>query len=144
MTPGQDVFLHAEQPHAFIEGGPLNVVMRPNKTTYREVVVSNVDGHAPLTFETGEVNYDSEAAVGAASARRTLPAGWNPNARTTEGLTTNRVDARALEFPGDVLAAWPTEGVDVPWGVGFTGNVWLTDPLRGRRRLRLRRRLHDP
>lgn len=129
MTPAQDVFLHAEQPHAFVDGGPFTVVMRPDRTTSRQIVVSNFEGHAPLTFETGEVSYDAEASVGAASGRRTLPAGWNPNARTTEGLSSPRVDARALEFPGDVLAAWSTEGVDLPWGVGFTGNVWLTDPL---------------
>ena len=131
MTSGQDVFLHAEQPHAFIDGGPFTVVMGPNRRATRPIVVSNFDGHAPLTFETGEVSYESEAAVGAASTRRALPAGWNPNARTTEGLSTPRVDARALEFPGDILAAWTTEGIDLPWGVGYTGDVWLTDPLEG-------------
>ena len=127
MTPGQDVFLHAEQPHAFIDGGPFTVVMRPGRVTTRTVEISNFDGHAPLEFETGEVSFDTDATIGPASARRALPAGWNPNARTTEGLTTPRVDAHALEFPGDILAAWPTEGLDIPWGVGFTGNVWLTD-----------------
>ena len=40
-----------------------------------------------------------------------------------------RVDAGAIQFTGDVLAAWPAEGLDLPWGVGFNGNVWLTDPL---------------
>ena len=129
MTPGQDIFLHRLQPHAFIDGGPFTVILRPGKTTTRTIAISNFDGHEELTFETGEVNYESEAIVGAASARRTLPAGWNPNARTTEGLTTTRVDAGAIQFPGDVLAAWPAEGLDLPWGVGFNGNVWLTDPL---------------
>jgi subtilisin family serine protease len=129
MTPNQDVFLHAEQPHAFVDGGPLKVVMRPDRTAFREIGLLNLDGHAPLTFEIGEVNHDIGAAVGAASAPRTLPAGWDTNARTTEGLTSSRVDAGAIQFPGDVLAAWPTEGVDLPWGVGFTGNVWLTDPI---------------
>jgi subtilisin family serine protease len=131
MTPGQDVFLHAEQPHAIVDGGPFTVIMRPGRATTRTIEISNFDGHAPLTFETGEVNLESGAAVGAAPARRPLPAGWNPNARTTEGLGSTRVDAGALQFPGDVLAAWFTEGVDIPWGVGFTGNVWLTDAFEG-------------
>ena len=127
MTPGQDVFLHAVQPHAFIDGGPFTVVMRPGRVATRTLDIMNLDGHAPLSFEIGEVSFENEAGVGAAPARRQLPAGWNPNARTTQGLASTRVSAGTLQFPGEVLAAWPTSGLDIPWGVGFTGNVWLTD-----------------
>jgi hypothetical protein len=34
-------------------------------------------------------------------------------------------------MPGDVLASWVPAGFDLPWGVGFNGNVWLSDPLAG-------------
>ena len=30
---------------------------------------------------------------------------------------------------GDVLASWPAVGLDLPWGVGYTGDVWLSDPI---------------
>ena len=28
---------------------------------------------------------------------------------------------------GEVLRSWPATGLEIPWGVGFTGNVWLSD-----------------
>ena len=31
MTPGQDIFLHRLQPHAFIDGGPFTVILRPRE-----------------------------------------------------------------------------------------------------------------
>jgi hypothetical protein len=34
----------------------------------------------------------------------------------------------SLSEVGDVLASWPT-GLSLPWGVGFTGDVWLSDPV---------------
>ena len=131
MTPGQDVFLHRAQPHALIEGGPYTVILRPGKTTTRTIAISNFGGHEELTFETGEVNHDQATAIAPAAAARALPDGWDRNAASTEGLPAVDVDAREVQFPGDVMAAWPTDGVEVPWGVGFTGDVWLTDYLEG-------------
>ena len=129
MTPGINRSLHRAQPHAFLDGGPLKIILRPNESATRTISVSNFEGHAGLTFETGEVNEGRSAAIAAADGPRTLPEGWNPNTTTTEGLPAAALDVREIQFPGDVLAAWPTEGLDLPWGVGFDGSVWLTDPL---------------
>ena len=131
MTPGQDVFLHRMQPHAFIDGGPFKVVIRPGKTATRTIAISNFEGHDELTFEIGEVNHDQATAIGPAAGPRTLPEGWDRNAATTKGLPAVDVDAREVQSPGDVMAAWPTEGAEVPWGVGYTGNVWLSDFFEG-------------
>ena len=129
MSPGQDVFLHRAQAHAFIDGGPFKVVLRPGRTASRTISIANIEGHAELTFETGEVNHDLATAIAPAAGPRVLPAGWNPNARTTEGLPAAALDVSEIQFPGDVLAAWPAEGLDLPWGVGYTGSVWLADAL---------------
>jgi hypothetical protein len=129
MRPGVNRFLHRDQPHAAIHGGPFSFVLRPGGTAKGSLTVSNPDGHDPLTFEIGEVNLRG-ASVAALRGPRTLPDGIDPNARTTEGFGPQIApDVRALHSPGDVLAAWPPEGVDLPWGVAFTGDVWLTDAL---------------
>jgi malectin (di-glucose binding ER protein)/carboxypeptidase family protein len=56
----------------------------------------------------------------------------DPNATTTEGLYEEPApkgwDPTA---PGDVLTSWVPAGFDLPWGVGFNGNVWLSDVLAG-------------
>jgi subtilisin family serine protease len=31
---------------------------------------------------------------------------------------------------GEVLRSWPATGLEAPWGVGFTGNVWLSDAFQ--------------
>jgi hypothetical protein len=131
MTSGQDLFLHRAQPHAFVNGGPFKFILRPGKTASRTISIANVEGHAELTFETGEVNHDLAAAIAPAGGPRALPSGWNPNARTTQGLDGANLDLREIQFPGDILSAWFTEGVDLPWGVGYTGSVWLADAFEG-------------
>ena len=144
MTPGQDVLLHRVQPHALIEGGPFTVVLRPGKSATRTIAISNFGGHEELTFETGEVNYDSEAVVGAASARRQLPAGWNPNAPVHRwpGVGTRRRWRAPVprRRPGGLAdrGGRPTVGCRIH-------RQRVADRcLRGRRPVRIRRGLHDP
>ena len=130
-TPGQDFTLHREQPHALIEGGPFTFVLTEGRTASDTITISNPGGHADLTFETGEVNLDDGPTLAAAAGRRSLPDGWNPNARSTDGIGGGVPTSGRVDVPGDVLAAWPAEGLDLPWGVGFTGDVWISDPLEG-------------
>ncbi|QTX03594.1 carboxypeptidase regulatory-like domain-containing protein [Agromyces archimandritae] len=55
------------------------------------------------------------------------------NARTAEALYTDaqrkELSKRSIapDAEGDVLASWAT-GLSVPWGVGFDGDVWISDP----------------
>ena len=57
---------------------------------------------------------------------------YDPNATTTEGLFTNPPPKGwSPTAPGDVLTSWVPAGFTLPWGVGFSGNVWLSDPLAG-------------
>ena len=50
-TPGQDITLHREQPHALVEGGPFTFVLTEGRTASDAIVISNPEGHAELTFD---------------------------------------------------------------------------------------------
>jgi hypothetical protein len=128
---GADAALHRDQAHAAIDGGPFVFVLTPNRTGRGTIVVSNPGGHRDLTFSVGEVDLgaatEAEAAaasVAAATARRTAPTGAAAQARTTRGLFGPTRSDPKPQATGDVLASWPT-GLDVPWGIGFSGNVWI-------------------
>jgi subtilisin family serine protease len=135
-TSGVDFALHLDQPHAAIDGGPFTFVLLPGKTGQGTISVGNPAGHEPLTFTVGEVDLGgaSEAAVqkaqaAAAAARRVLPAGANTSARTTRNLGgTKPSGLPSPRAAGDLLASWPT-GLSGPWGVGYTGNVWISNVI---------------
>jgi subtilisin family serine protease len=128
-TPGADAGLHKLQPHAQLDTSPLVFVLTPDRTGEQTRTLSNTAGHEALTFSIGEVNLDAgSTAVAAAAAARHLPAGANPSARTTTGIFSPTTVAipPAIRSDGDVLASW-NAGMSVPWGVGYTGDVWLSD-----------------
>ena len=130
-TPGADVGLHRDQPHAQVDAESVTFILTPERTDDTIVTLSNAGGHEALTFKIGEVNLDAPgAAISAASAPRRLPAGADPKARTTRGIFSGAGLAvpPALRGEGDVLASW-NAGMTLPWGVGYTGDVWLSDPI---------------
>jgi hypothetical protein len=53
--------------------------------------------------------------------------GYDPNARTTEGLDPGRQTEMVPAAPGDILKSWTPTGLGLAWGVGFDGDVWLSD-----------------
>jgi hypothetical protein len=130
-TPGNDAQLHRIQPHAQLDGGAMTFILTPGRTGQGTLTLSNPGGHADLTYQVGEVNLDpgSAALAGPASAR-SLPQGANPNARTTKGLfgPASVSMPPSLRSTGDVLTSW-NAGMSLPWGVGYTGDVWLSDPI---------------
>jgi subtilisin family serine protease len=133
-TGGIDVGLHLEQPHAAIDAGAFSWTLLPGNVRHSTITISNPQGHVPLTYEVHEVSLSSPGAgVAPAAAARSLPAGAATDARTTRGLfpgTSSPSIPAGLMMAGDVLASWPTIGLDIPWGVGTTGtDVWLSDPL---------------
>ena len=130
-TTGADAALHKDQPHAQLDGGPLTFVLTPDRTGHATLTLSNPGGHEPLTFSIGEVNLDagSQAVAGVSSARRP-PAGAQANAKSTKGIFGRSTVAipPSILADGDVLASW-NAGMSLPWGVGYTGDVWLSDPI---------------
>jgi subtilisin family serine protease len=129
-TPGEDVALHRDQPHASKDVDSLQFILTPDRTGDAVVTLSNPGGHEPLTFTIGEVNLDPSSAIAAASTARSLPSGAAANARTTKGIfgAGNLVIPKAILGDGDVLTSW-FAGMTLPWGVATTGDVWLSDPI---------------
>ncbi|HKG58028.1 MAG TPA: carboxypeptidase regulatory-like domain-containing protein [Candidatus Limnocylindrales bacterium] len=130
-TPGTDVGLHLIRPHAIADGGPFVFVLTPNRSGHGTVTLSNPDGHADLTFHVGEVDLDgATGSIAAAAAPTRLPTGGNSLARTTKGLFAAKTVAipPSIRADGDVLSSFKP-GMSLPWGVGYTGNVWLSDPI---------------
>ncbi|HZM72973.1 MAG TPA: carboxypeptidase regulatory-like domain-containing protein [Candidatus Polarisedimenticolia bacterium] len=130
-TGGADAAIHKIQPHAGLDDSPIIFVLSPDKT--RNVVreLTNTGGHADLTFTIGEVNLDPATAIAGSPTPRHSPVGPAANLLTSRGLTGRaslNVPA-SLMADGDVLASWPAVGLDLPWGVGYNGNVWLSDPI---------------
>jgi len=123
---GVDAALHRNQPHGTVEGGPFTFTLTPGRQATGTITIANPDGHADLTFDIGEVNLGGPTVAGV-TGKRTLTK-VAPNATSTKG--SNRpatVVPRSILATGDVLASWPTEGIALPWAVGYTGNVWIGD-----------------
>ncbi|HEV8420719.1 MAG TPA: carboxypeptidase-like regulatory domain-containing protein, partial [Actinomycetota bacterium] len=53
---GVDAAMHLVQPHAGIDGGPFTFILTPGRQDTDTITLSNAEGHADLTFATGEVD----------------------------------------------------------------------------------------
>ena len=54
--------------------------------------------------------------------------GFDTKARTTKDLYVGGTPPGwAPTAPGDVIRSWTTNPLQLAWGVGYTGNVWLSD-----------------
>jgi subtilisin family serine protease len=128
-SSGVDAAMHLAQPHASVEGGPFTFILTPGRQDTGTITLSNAEGHADLTFSTGEVELGGGAAgtpAGKDSARK-LPRGFDHKARSARGLPPTPRAQGVPNAPGDVITSWPT-GMTLPWGVNFNGDVWLSDP----------------
>jgi len=130
-TPGADTALHRDQAHASVDVEHFVFVLTPDRTGTGTTSLGNAGGHEDLTFSIGEVNLDAgSAAVAAATTHRVAPSGAAANARSTKGIFAGTALAvpPAIRADGDVLASW-NAGMSLPWGVGYTGDVFLSDPI---------------
>ena len=129
-----DALLHKLQPHGTVQWDPLTFTLTPGHDAHGTIVIANKDssdndGHANLTFDIGEVNLGGATLAGV-TGKRPLVKVADPNARSTTGTNRPAVTVpRGIQATGDVLASWPTVGLDLPWGVGYDGNVWISDPV---------------
>ncbi len=132
-TPGADAALHKIQPHASLEGDTEPSFLMPaGDQATTTVVLGNLGGHADLHFTVGEVDLGGgTTGLAGTPGKRTLPAGADPNARSTRGIGTASAGVAVpprLAADGDVVASWPS-GMTLPWGVAYSGDVWLGDPI---------------
>jgi subtilisin family serine protease len=130
-TSGANAALHLIQAHAGLDDSPIVFILTADRTDEVVRALTNTGGHEDLTFTIGEVNLDAgtQAIAGRPTAQRS-PTGVVANYKTARGLTGRMglsVPASILA-DGDVLASW-NAGLSLPWGVGYTGDVWLSDPI---------------
>ncbi len=131
-TTVPDALLHKSQPHGTVQGPPLTFMLTPGQDAHGEIVIANADGvgndgHVDLTFEIGEVNLGGATLAGV-TGKRQLAKVSNPNARSTTGANRPAVTIpRGIQATGEVLESWPTVGLELPWGIAYTGNVWVGD-----------------
>ena len=133
-TEGVDAALHRNIPHSTLEGGPFEFVLTEGRTGTGTFTVANAGGHTDLEVTIGEVDLggpSSGVAVAGSTTKVTLPAGADPNARTTRGLgamAKGQAIPPGVKAAGDVLDQF-SPGMALPWGVGYDGGVWLSDPI---------------
>ena len=66
-----------------------------------------------------------------ASPPRVRSPAHDPNSRDTRGLFGEELaPGWPALAPGGVERSWPATGLDPPWGVGFTGTVWISSPAQ--------------
>ncbi|HEY6570563.1 MAG TPA: carboxypeptidase regulatory-like domain-containing protein, partial [Candidatus Limnocylindrales bacterium] len=126
-TTGVDARLRQRVTHGRIKAGDLTFVMTKGNKDTGKITLTNKNGQIPLTFEVDEANIAGAPSLAGSATPRSI-AKVAPLARDTRGA--NRPAVRVppkLQATGDILAAWPTEGLEVPWAVGFNGNVWIGD-----------------
>ncbi len=106
----------------------LEFIVPPGQHRTRTLSLSNT-GSAPLTWELAEAGGQRVQVTSLHARVRNLKA--NPNSRTTRELLGNAaVPGWPATLVGDVSRSWPATGLELPWGVGFTGNVWISDAIQ--------------
>ncbi|MEU5941472.1 malectin domain-containing carbohydrate-binding protein [Micromonospora sp. NPDC047548] len=114
--------------------GKLTIVAPPGQQRTQTVTVKNPGG-APLTWEAKEIGGARNGTAEKQAVLAQTPeksSTYDPNARTTEGMYVNgatlpSVADLAPQGTGNVIRSWPRVGNNRGWGVGYTGNVWVSD-----------------
>ena len=103
----------------------LQFIVPAGQTRTKALVLSNT-GSADLTWEIREAG--GAPVTTSSTFGLTRNPAYDPNSRTTQGLYTVATPSGwSPTLPGDVLTSWPPTGLSLAWGVGYTGNVWLSD-----------------
>ena len=136
---GQDVLLHADEPHARLQPRTLRFELLRGRQDQQVLQLGNGTGHRDLTFSLGEVALLPPGSGGGGGGEEpppvidglSIPANADPNATTSRGAGHDSPGHAGVSFEGDVLAEWNT-GMQLPWGVGFRSGpdtVTLSDPI---------------
>jgi subtilisin family serine protease len=110
---------------AEVSPSSLEFIVTPNSTKTKQLVLRNTGGLA-MDWQIREAG-GGQVATSSIQGLAKDPSA-NPNARTTEGLYKGQTPSGwSPTAPGDVIRTWPPTGLSLAWGVGYTGNVWLSD-----------------
>jgi hypothetical protein len=113
-------------PRAEVAPDALNVIAPAGRTVTATLALHNT-GSLPLTWEIMESGLSAPMSALAAPLAASTAQGIAPDARTTRGAATPARPAMEPTEAGDVLASWSPSGMSLAWGVGYDGDVWLSD-----------------
>jgi hypothetical protein len=112
-------------PRGEVTPNSLSLIVPPNQTRTRTLTLKNTGG-LPMTFDIREAG--GGRVTTSSTARLQKTPGFDANARTTRDLYVGGTPPGwSITAPGDVIRQWPTAPLSLAWGVGYTGNVWLSD-----------------
>ncbi|MDW8284028.1 MAG: carboxypeptidase regulatory-like domain-containing protein, partial [Myxococcales bacterium] len=118
-------------PRAEARPGALQLIVPQGRQRRRIITLRNT-GTLEMTWQLGESGGRPAATVSNMDKKRNPDA--DPNARDTRGLFAGEVHAGwRPDAPGDIIRSFPPVGLALAWGVGYTGNVWLSDVPNNRR-----------
>ncbi|MCP4601736.1 MAG: S8 family serine peptidase [Proteobacteria bacterium] len=109
---------------AEIDPNSISLLVMPGEVETLNLELSNA-GNIDLAWEINEAGGNQ---VKVNSTRKmTKNPNYNPNARTTKGLYLDKNHRGwSTSAVGDVLRSWQPGPLEEIWGVGYTGNVWLS------------------
>jgi subtilisin family serine protease len=114
-----------ETARAEVDPAALVFIVQPGERRSQQLTLRNT-GSATLEWEVRETG--GGRVVTSSTRGLTRAKNADPNARTTKGLYPGGTPRGwSPTAPGDVLKSWPPTGLALAWGVGFDGDVWLSD-----------------
>lgn len=104
----------------------LSFVLGPDEVRSRKIVVSN-RGLLATPFEVRESGGDLQVLRVTRKLERTREI--TLNARTTKGLYPDKPPGSGITpaSPGDVIASFVPDGLELAWGIGEAEHLWLSD-----------------
>jgi hypothetical protein len=112
---------------AVVSPGFLELIVPAGQIRTRTLTLRNT-GSRPLVWQLMESG-GGPAAVNSTFKLQRNPAA-DPNAGTTQGLYLGSAVGWTPQAPGKVITSFPPTGLGHAWGVGYTGNVWLSDLVK--------------
>lgn len=111
---------------ANLSPGTLQLVVPTNQTRTRTLVLKNT-GSAAIAFNFAESGGRKVSLTPTRALQRVQ--GFDSRAFTTKSLFSNvpATTGIGVEVAGDVLFSFVPAGLTLPWGVGVTSNLWLSD-----------------
>ena len=112
---------------AEVKPSTVELVVKADQVRKRTLTLKNT-GSLPLDFQIAESGGSRQSVVSTASLARRE--NRDPSACDTRGLFEPGIRAVAgwtPSAPGNVLRSFTPTGMQLAWGVGYTGPVWLSD-----------------
>ncbi len=121
-------------PRATVEPTQIEVTLAPKATHTETVAIGNADGNADLEYT---IKLREGTAPTIVMPKR-IGIVSDPSANTARGLYSS-IDPDAVkkvsafvrpDAMGSVILSWQVPSqIDLPWGLGYNGNVWISDPM---------------